>query len=69
MPVTDGASYSLSWTGAKMPSQIGFSVLSTPGDGLEGMASTLISRKCNAQLTLLADTVALPEPTPIAPTG
>ena len=69
LPVAEGASYSLTWAGAAKPSQIGFSLLTGQTEGLEGMAATLISRKCDAQLDLLVATVALPEPAPIAPTG
>ena len=69
LPVAEGGSYSLTWPGASKPSEIGFSILAGQAEGLEGMASTLISRKCNAQLDLLVATVALPEPAPIAPTG
>lgn len=69
LPVADKASYSLSWPGAPAPTQIGFSILSGQTEGLESMASTLISRRCNAQLNLLVEAVQLPEPAPIAPTG
>lgn len=64
LPVTDGAVYSLSWPGLAKPIDIAFSVMAPGTEGLESMASTLISRKCDAQLNLLVETVALPDPTP-----
>jgi len=67
LPVTDGASYTLSGAGIGKPVTITMSVLPAGADGLEGTASTLIARKCNAQLDLLIETVALPDPAPDIP--
>ncbi|RVT43608.1 hypothetical protein [Sphingobium algorifonticola] len=67
LPVTEGARYRLSWNGLARPVDIGFSLMGTDAGGLETMASTLIARKCDAQLALLVETVALPDPAPDAP--
>lgn len=67
LPVTEGARYSLSWTGLAKPVDIGFSLMGGDAGGLETMASTLIAHKCDAQLALLVETVALPDPAPDAP--
>jgi hypothetical protein len=67
LPVTEGASYQLSGGGLAKPVTIRFTILTTGADGLEGMASTLIARKCDAQLDLLIETVALPDPAPDLP--
>ncbi|MBB6124135.1 hypothetical protein [Sphingobium subterraneum] len=64
LSVTDGAVYSLSWPGLAKPIDIALSVMAPGTEGLESMASTLISRKCDAQLNLLVETVALPDPAP-----
>jgi hypothetical protein len=64
LPVADGASYMLSWPGNSKPVMIDFAIMAPGTGGLESMASTLISRKCDAQLNLLVETVALPDPTP-----
>lgn len=66
LPVTEGAAYRLSWPGATAPVTIGFSVMNAGAEGLESMAAALISRKCDAQLNLLVETVALPDPAPDA---
>ena len=67
LPVTEGAQYRLSWSGLAKPVDIGFALMSGAAGGLETMASSLIAKKCDAQLALLAETVALPDPTPDAP--
>jgi len=64
LSVTEGAQYALSWPGLTQPVKIGFSIMSPGSEGLENMASVLISRKCSAQLDLLVETVALPDPAP-----
>lgn len=61
LPVTEGASYTLSGAGLSKPVKLSFTLLDPGADGLEGTASTLIARKCEAQLDLLIDTVALPD--------
>jgi hypothetical protein len=67
LPVANGARYRLSWAGLGQPIEIGFSLLDGATGGLESMAATLIERKCEAQLNLLVETVALPDPAPDAP--
>jgi hypothetical protein len=64
LPVEDGGSYTLSGGGIAQPVTITFSVMGARSEGLEGMASALISRNCQAQLSLLVETVALPDPSP-----
>lgn len=61
LPVTEGATYQLA--GGAKPVTLRFTVLAGV-DGLESTASTLISRKCDAQLDLLIETVAVPDPAP-----
>lgn len=67
LPVAEGARYRLSWSGLAKPVDIGFALLGANAGGLETMASTLIAKKCDAQLALLAETVALPDPAPDSP--
>jgi hypothetical protein len=64
LPVNEGARYALNWPGLTRPVQIGFSLMAQGSEGLESMAAALISRKCDAQLDLLVETVALPDPAP-----
>ena len=64
LPVTQGAGYSLSWAGLPTAVKISFALMEPGSEGLENMASALISRKCDAQLNLLVETVALPDPAP-----
>ncbi|MCF8706890.1 hypothetical protein [Rhizorhapis sp. SPR117] len=68
LPVSDGGAYQLSWPGEAKPVEITFSVMNANSEGLESMASMLITRGCDAQLNLLVETVALPDPQP-APEG
>lgn len=63
LPVTDGATYSVTWQGQATPTQLRFAVLGANTAGLEDMASKLITRGCNAQLDLLIETVAIPDGT------
>lgn len=67
LPVTEGAAYQLSGGGLARPVTIRFTIMAPGADGLEGTASTLIARKCDAQLDLLIETVAVPDPTPDLP--
>lgn len=67
LPVTEGVTYQLSGDGLAKPVTIRFTILAPGTEGLEGTASTLIARKCDAQLDLLIETVALPDPTPDIP--
>jgi hypothetical protein len=60
LPITDGGSYRLSWSGATAPTALTLRVL-PQRLGLEDMASWLIRNDCKAQLDLLIDTVRLPE--------
>ncbi len=69
LPVKDGVSYRLNWTGLAQPVVIRFTVMDATAEGLEEMASTLIARKCQAQLDLLVETVALPDAGPASPVG
>lgn len=64
LPVVDGAAYTLSGEGLNAAVTIRFSVMDARSEGLESMASVLISRNCQAQLSLLVETVALPDPAP-----
>lgn len=66
LPVGEGASYALSWAGLTSPVTIRFAIMAPGSEGLENMASALISKQCNAQLDLLVETVALPDPAPDA---
>ncbi|MET0137747.1 MAG: hypothetical protein ABW192_05130, partial [Sphingobium sp.] len=54
LPVTEGATYQL--TGGGKPVSLRFTLLAPGGEGLESTASTLIARKCDAQLQLLIET-------------
>ncbi|HEX7856546.1 MAG TPA: hypothetical protein VF503_22955 [Sphingobium sp.] len=63
LPVTEGAVYEFSGAGLARPVAIHFTLLPA-AEGLESTASTLIARKCDAQLDLLIETVALPDPMP-----
>jgi len=67
LPVTEGASYQLSGAGLPKPVTVSFTLLSPGAEGLESTASTLIARKCSAQLDLLIETVAAPDPAPDMP--
>jgi hypothetical protein len=69
LPVVDGAAYRLNWAGLARPVDIRFSVMQAASEGLESMAASLIARQCDAQLNLLAETVALPDPAPQTPEG
>ena len=60
LPLTDGAQYRLSWSGAAAPTAIRFRTLSQRPAGLDATASALIANQCTAQLDLLIDTVRLP---------
>lgn len=63
MPITAGAEYRLSWAGAAQPTTLKFALLGQTLTGLEDMAAALIKNGCEAQLDLLIETVAIPEPT------
>ena len=67
LPVTEGATYTVNGPGIPAPVTLRFTILAPGADGLEGTASTLIARKCTAQLDLLIETVALPDPAPDIP--
>jgi len=69
LPVMDGSVYSLTWPGLAAPVEIGFSVMETKAEGLESTVSMLITRKCEAQLNLVVETVALPDPASDTPAG
>jgi hypothetical protein len=61
LPISDGASYRLSWPGAPTPTMLHFKTLPSKPVGLEDMASSLIQNQCEAQLDLLIETVRLPD--------
>ncbi|MDB5718275.1 MAG: hypothetical protein JWM38_1702 [Sphingomonas bacterium] len=63
LPIASGQSYQIRHDGAAQPTAVRFVVLGTALSGLEDLASTLIQNGCSAQLDLLIDTVALPDPT------
>lgn len=66
LPVSNGAQYRLTWPGQTQPTVLKFAVLGpNPQGGLENMAAALIKNGCEAQLDLLIETVAIPEPTAI----
>lgn len=69
LPVVDGGAYRLGWPGVSQPVAIRFAVMDSASEGLEDTAATLIERKCDAQLDLLVETVALPDPAPAPPAG
>jgi hypothetical protein len=62
MPISNGAQYSISVPGVVQPTNVRFAVLGTGLHGLEDLASVLIKNGCTAQLDLLIETVAIPEP-------
>jgi hypothetical protein len=61
MPITNGASYRLSWPGASAPTALKFATLPSGQVGLEEMASSLIQHGCEAQLDLLIETFRAPD--------
>ena len=61
MPVTDGGEFRLSWSGGAAPTALRFRTMPSRPAGLEDMASTLISKQCDAQMDLFIDTVRLPD--------
>jgi hypothetical protein len=63
MPISNGAQYDISVPGAAQPTSVRFVVLGSGVKGLEDLASVLIKNDCTAQLDLLIETVAIPEPT------
>ena len=66
MPISNGAQYSISVPGTAQPTSVRFVVLGAGLQGLEDLASVLIKNGCTAQLDLLIETVAIPEPTAAA---
>ena len=63
LPVNNGAAFRLTWPGQTQPTELKFAVLGpNPQGGLENMAQALIKNGCEAQLDLLIETVAIPEP-------
>jgi hypothetical protein len=65
LPAVDGASYSISWTGLSKPASVKLLRMTKPVDGIEGAGAALLAQGCQAQLDLLIETVALPDPAPI----
>jgi hypothetical protein len=68
LPASDGAQYRLSGPGIAAAATVKIAALGPDPLGLEGTASALIRKGCNAQLDLLIETVALPGGD-AAPTG
>jgi hypothetical protein len=68
LPAADGAQFRLSGPGMAAPATIKIAALGPNPQGLDGTASALIRKGCNAQLDLLIETVALPSGE-AAPTG
>jgi hypothetical protein len=66
MPIANGAQYSITMPGTAQPTSVRFVVLGPAVKGLEDLASMLIKNNCTAQLDLLIETVAIPEPTAAA---
>jgi len=67
LPVTDGAEYRLSWSGAAAPTTLRFRTVSKKPAELDDIAQTLIRHDCQSQLDTFIETVKLPESR--APTG
>ncbi len=61
LPISNGASYQLSWPGAPAPTALKFATLPAGQVGLEEMASSLIQHGCEAQLDLLIETFRAPD--------
>ncbi len=60
LPAVDGSQFRLSGPGMAAPATIKIAALGPNPQGLDGTASALIRKGCNAQLDLLIETVALP---------
>ncbi len=65
LPATADSAYTMSWVGLSKPIAIKISAMDGSSDGLESTASALITKGCKAQLDLLVETVALPDPAPL----
>jgi hypothetical protein len=65
LPVVDGASYTLTWAGASKPVSVKLVRMTKQVDGIEGAGAALLAQGCQAQLDLLIETVALPDPAPL----
>ncbi len=61
LPISNGASYQLSWPDAPAPTALKFATLPSGQVGLEEMASSLIQHGCEAQLDLLIETFRAPD--------
>jgi hypothetical protein len=57
LPVTDGASYRLSWDGSTTPTEIKFKALAKLPSGLDDTATVLLANNCSAQLDLFINTL------------
>lgn len=62
LAAVDGTSYALSWAGLAKPIGIRIVPMGNKVEGLESTASSLITKGCEAQLNLLIETVAQPDP-------
>lgn len=65
MPAALNGTYALTWAGLLKPITIKIASMDGSGEGLESTASALITKGCRAQLDLLVETVALPDPAPM----
>lgn len=63
VPVTDNASYQLSWTGSTSPTRITTRMLARlrPND-VEGLATALLQAQCRGQLDVFVEQNRVPEP-------
>lgn len=64
LPVNDGSNYLLSGGGLSQPVSLRFRLLSQVPEDMDAIAALLIENKCEAQLSLLIETTAQPEPAP-----
>lgn len=67
LPVVDGGSYQLSWTGASAPIRVTAQLLPwLPADNLDAVATAFLQRECRSQLDVLIATREAPEETTAA---
>lgn len=62
LPVSDGGDYRLSGGGLPQPVSLRFRLLPQAPEDMDAIAALLIENKCEAQLSLLIETTAQPEP-------
>jgi hypothetical protein len=54
LPLTEGASYTITGPGGSAPSTITFAQLDTPPDDVEALTVALLEKGCSNQVELLA---------------